>query len=266
MITIAILAKNSSTTLPLYLYCLENQTFPKNKTNLYIRTNDNTDNTIDILKEYIKKHNGEYNDIYYDDSSINEELKKMDNHEWNSFRFKILGKIRQESIDYAIKMNSWYFVADCDNFISPTTIESLMNFNLPVVAPLLYSDNYYSNYHSNIDENGYLKETDFYYQLLNRDIKGLIQVPVVHCTYLIRPDILPSVSYDDNSYRYEYVIFSDVLRKANIPQYISNIDPYYGYIVFWQKESDIFIHPKLEIFLNNSFNYCKIINLINKTN
>ena len=32
--------------------------------------------------------------------------------------------------------------------------------------------------------------------------------------------------YDDNSYRYEYVIFSDVLRKQKIPQYIDNRKDY----------------------------------------
>jgi hypothetical protein len=110
-------------------------------------------------------------------------------------------------------MNSWYFVADCDNFICPNMIESLIKFNLPVVAPLLYSDNNYSNYHADIDDNGYYKDCNLYYQLFQREIKGLVQVPVVHCTYLIRPDILPLISYDDDSNRYEYVIFSDNLRK-----------------------------------------------------
>jgi glycosyltransferase involved in cell wall biosynthesis len=88
MITIAILAKNKSATLPLYLHCLEKQTFPKNKINLYIRTNDNTDNTEDILKEYIVKYRDEYNNIYYDDSSIDDKLKLIGNHDWNVLDLK----------------------------------------------------------------------------------------------------------------------------------------------------------------------------------
>jgi hypothetical protein len=32
--------------------------------------------------------------------------------------------------------------------------------------------------------------------------------------------ILKYVNYDDNSYRYEYVIFSKKIRDANMPQYI----------------------------------------------
>ena len=38
-VTIAILAKDKAHTLPLYLACIENQTWPKCNTNLYIRTN-----------------------------------------------------------------------------------------------------------------------------------------------------------------------------------------------------------------------------------
>jgi hypothetical protein len=64
-----------------------------------------------------------------------------------------------------------------------------------------------------------------------RNTKGVIDVPVVHCTYFIRNDILSDISYDDNSGRYEYVIFSDVLRKKGIPQYLDNRMEY-GFLTF----------------------------------
>ena len=67
--------------------------------------------------------------------------------------------------------------------------------------------------------------------ILLKEIKGCIDVPVVHCTYFIANHILDKVSYDDDSYRYEYVIFSHVLRKQNIPQYIDNRKDY-GRITF----------------------------------
>ena len=44
-IVVAILAKDKAHCLPFYLQCIYNQTFPKKKTHLYIRTNDNNDNT-----------------------------------------------------------------------------------------------------------------------------------------------------------------------------------------------------------------------------
>ena len=44
-VTIAILAKDKAHTLPLYLACIEAQTWPKKNTYLYIRTNNNNDET-----------------------------------------------------------------------------------------------------------------------------------------------------------------------------------------------------------------------------
>ena len=229
-VTIAILAKEKAHTLELYLECIEAQTWPKDQTYLYIRTNNNNDNTADILRDWVEKVRNQYLDIFFDDTNLPIPLEKYAQHEWNCERFKALGKIRQESIDWAISKGSHYFVADCDNFIIPCTLEQLMLTNLPIVAPLLNSNCAYSNFHDAIDENGYLqKDACFYLPLVNRSIKGLVEVPVVHCTYLIRNPYLPFMSYDDESYRYEYVIFSDTARKNNIPQYLDTRLSY-GYL------------------------------------
>jgi len=238
-IVIAILAKDKGIHLPFYLKCIYEQTLPKNKIHLYIRTNDNTDNTQEILKEFIEKHGNEYASVYYDDSNISEELKKYKEHEWNYFRFKILGQIRQESIDHAIKLNAHYFVADCDNFITSNIIEKLLiNSTNGVIAPMLITDKMYSNYHYDIDNNGYYKSHKLYSSVLSRDVKGLIDVPVIHCTYFINNKFLKSISYDDKSCRFEYVIFSHTLRKNNIKQFLDNQE-YYGFVDFSSTKDEL---------------------------
>ncbi len=247
-IVIAILAKDKENTLPFYLKCIYNQSYNKKNIHLYIRTNDNTDNTNFILTEFIEKYGNEYASVYFNDTSISEKLKQYSNHEWNSFRFNILGKIRQDSVDYADKLNAHYFVADCDNFIIPTTIEELFkNKDVGVISPMLrtglnnkfYSDNkFYSNYHYDVTENGYYKKNDKYFKILNNEITGLIRVCCVHCVYLIPHKFVSFVKYIDNSARYEYVIFSDVLRKQNIPQYIDNTNKY-GYLTFVENKEEI---------------------------
>ena len=94
-------------------------------------------------------------------------MKKYKNHEWNDERFKILGKIRQDSVDYAKKLKIHYFVADCDNFIVPETIEKLFqNSHNGVIAPMLMSDTSYSNFHYDIDKNGYYKQHNLYNKIL----------------------------------------------------------------------------------------------------
>lgn len=220
-ITIAILAKDKAHCLPLYLECIEKQSWPASQTYLYIRTNNNTDNTSEVLMDWIKKVYFRYKGIFFDTSNVEEPVEQYKPHEWNCMRFKVLGKIRNESLAWAYQKGSHYFVVDCDNFILPHTLESLEKTNLPIVAPLLaHGYTLYSNYHADIDANGYMKDSPFYLPLREQQIKGLVEVPVVHCAYFIRHEYIPFLNYDDDSYRYEYVIFSDSARKNNIPQYI----------------------------------------------
>ena len=254
-VVLAILAKDKEVSLSFYLQCIYNQTYDKKYIHLYIRTNDNNDNTQDILLNYINTYGHEYASVYYDDTDITEEVKKIANHEWNVLRFHILGKIRQESIEHAIKLNAHYFVVDCVNFIIPCTLENMMkNKNMGVISPMLkngytdtiksdlYTDSYktnnifYSNYHYDVDENGYFKNNVNYYAIINYDITALIRVCCVHCVYFIPNKYLPLVCYNDNSNRYEYVIFSESMRKYSIPQYIDNTKKY-GYLTFLEDKN-----------------------------
>jgi hypothetical protein len=55
------------------------------------------------------------------------------------------------------------------------------------------------------------------------------ELPVVHCTYLVRAELIPQLSYVDASHRYEYVVFSDCARRRQIPQYLDTRQVY-GYL------------------------------------
>lgn len=121
----------------------------------------------------------------------------------------------------------------------PCTLRELVALNLPVVAPLLRSidpGDLYSNYHAEIDGNGYYKECDQYRWILERMVRGVVEMPVVHCTYLVRADVLNDMTYEDTTDRYEYVVFSDSARKSNVPQYLDNRQVY-GYITFDEGDS-----------------------------
>ena len=226
IITIAILAKDKAHVLPLYLDLIEDQTYPADKIKLYIRTNNNRDHTALLLEHWIDKIRDRYSEIYYNSGDVAEPIHKYRPHEWNSLRFQVLARLRQESVAWAKARKTHYFVVDCDNFIAPETLEMLFDTGLPVVGPLLRNaDNpssFYSNYHYVTDENGYYKCSPIYYNIFNQTIKGLIEVEVIHCTYLVRYEVLDFVAYADGSTRHEYVIFSDALRKSAIPQYIDN--------------------------------------------
>lgn len=236
----AILAKQKAHVLPFYLDCLLKQTFPLSHVHLYIRANDSTDETEAILQKFVQAHAASFASVFVDMSNISAELSKFGQHEWNTTRFRILGKIRQESVNYAMKLNAHYFVADCDNFISPTVLQEMYNLRSlnSVVAPMLRSATMYSNFHNKVTETGYFHQSDMYQHIYNQQIQGLIEVPVVHCTYFIPNPILPYVSYDDSSARFEYVIFSDTLRKNSISQILDN-RRWYGYVSFKENLADL---------------------------
>jgi hypothetical protein len=241
-VTIAILAKDKAHVLPLYLNLIENQTYPASKIKLYIRTNNNNDHTAVLLEQWIEKVRDRYSEIHYDSSDVIEPVHEYSPHDWNSVRLQVLTRLRQESVEWARARGTHYFVVDCDNFIVPETLEVLLNTGLPVIGPLLkIADDplsNYSNYHFVTDENGYYKHSSLYFEILYQTIRGLIEVEVIHCTYLVRNEVLDFASYIDGSGRYDYVIFSDTLRKSGISQYIDN-RRYYGKLTFCDTEEQL---------------------------
>ena len=239
-VLISILAKQKEPFLPLYLDCIEALDYPKQSIVLYIRTNNNKDNTETILREWVDKVGHNYAAVELDCRDVDAPVQDFGVHEWNAMRFKVLAEIRNASLKKTAEHNcDFYFVSDVDNFIRPETLRELVSLNLPVVSPFLRSlakERFYSNYHSEIDANGYYVDSDQYFWILNRWARGIFEVPVVHCTYLVRADGIPELKSEDGSQRHEYVIVSDEARKAGIPQNVDNRQVY-GYIAFAQGDA-----------------------------
>jgi GR25 family glycosyltransferase involved in LPS biosynthesis/glycosyltransferase involved in cell wall biosynthesis len=234
-VLVAILAKQKAAALPLYLECIAALDYPKSSIVLYVRTNNNTDATEHILREWLARVGQLYSAVEFDAADVPEPVQNFAVHEWNATRFRVLGRIRNISLRRALEHDcDFYFVADVDNFIRPCTLRELVALDLPIVAPLLRSiapGGFYSNYHAEIDANGYFKGCDQYQWILNRWLRGVHEVPVVHCTYLVRADVLNELSYEDATARYEYVVFSDSARKSGVVQYLDNRQVY-GYVTF----------------------------------
>jgi hypothetical protein len=175
---------------------------------------------------------------------VPEKVEKYDVHFWNGERFRVLGKIRQESMNQALLTDcEYYFVVDTDNFLFPETLKELVKLNLPIVAPFLryavalgenadtpieaakregHMSRYYSNYHDKVDDFGSIIAEDLYYKILNQEVKGLIECMCVHCTYLIKREYLSELNYLEQSDRWEYMVFSNSARDKGITQYIDN--------------------------------------------
>jgi hypothetical protein len=243
---IAVLAKQKEKVLPLFLRSLYDLNYPKEDIALYVRTNNNTDNTQQILDDWLKEHRAEYHYVHYDNSDIADNVEQYGVHEWNGVRFRALAKIRQASLDAFLRSDcDYYFVIDVDNFLFPETLKDLIEANKPIIAPLLryavatdefpdtpedqervgsHKCRYYSNYHHMVDDYGSILNEPVYYQLLHRveGYKGIWDVDCVHCTYLIKREYVDKLSYLEDSDRWEYMVFSESARKARINQYLDN--------------------------------------------
>ena len=234
-VLVAILAKQKEPSLPLYLACIEALDYPKSAIVLYIRTNNNTDGTERILREWVARVGHLYAGVEFDTEDVAARVEQFGVHEWNATRFRVLGQIRNVSLRRTKEHGcDFYFVADVDNFVRPCTLRELVALDLPIVAPLLRSidpRSFYSNYHAEIDSNGYYKECDQYHWILNRWVRGVLELPLVHCTYLVRGDVLSDLNYQDATDRFEYVVFSDSARRSGVQQYFDNRQVY-GYITF----------------------------------
>jgi len=277
IVTIAILAKQKAAVLPLYLQCLAEQDYPKHRIHLYVRTNDSTDGTEALLEVWLNSMGHQYRSVKFDNRSCDPSLKDLAIHDWKDRRrFVVLNRLREESVRYAIANGSdYYFIADCDNWILPWTLSSLVRLDAPVVAPLLRHvdpPRYYSNYHHKVSPEGWYVESPEYYPIWAQKWPGLHVVDCVHCTYLVRRDVLPSTYYEDPEYprlgnRYDYVVFSECLRKLGVPQLLDNRE-IYGWLTLEEEVGSVpewIAHAKQIHRQGGRLGYAEFLDIVQRT-
>ena len=232
-VLVCIIALNVEPTLDLYLQCIEELDYPKDRIVVYIRTAEGADLTHLMLSLWGKRLAHAYAHIDFDASasgetfgSLNERTDAPTQDVAMACAHNLaLRKTREYGCDY-------YFSSSLDNFLRPSVLGELVRRDLPIVAPFLRALNRgarYSNFYADIDDYGYYKESPNYDLILLQSIKGLFELPVVHGTYLVRADVLTHLTFEDGTPRHSYVIFSDSARQAGIPQYLDNRQVY-GYV------------------------------------
>lgn len=225
-VCLAILARQASHALPLYLECLENLDYPPQHITLQVRTNDNLDSTAEELAAWLERHGGRYAAVRFDARPVAERVAGSQRHDWTATRLAVICRLRQQSLDAALAAGcDFYFTADVDNFLRPETLARLVALDVPLVAPLLHHvtvGRRYSNFHAAVDDYGYFRDDARHDWLLERVLPGLHEVPVVHCSYLLRRDAIPRLTYEDGRGRFDYVTFADSARRAGVPQLLDN--------------------------------------------
>lgn len=226
-VLLTILARNKEHTLPKFLECIENQTYNKKLITIYINTNNNADKTKEILTAWVEANKDKYHEIEFESHDVQLKSQSTAPHVWTTERFRTLGNIRNQSLKKTLEHQcDFYFVVDCDNFITPRTLEHLVEKDKPIIAPMLQSipetDNPYSNFFYDVTEDGYYEDHAEYFPIRNREKLGTFKVPVVHCAYLIKSEFIDKLNYIDDTTDYEFVIFSRKARENGVDQYICN--------------------------------------------
>ncbi|XP_024871369.1 glycosyltransferase 25 family member-like, partial [Temnothorax curvispinosus] len=104
-VLIGVLVRNKAHTLPYFLSLLERQDYPKKRISLWIRSDNNVDNSIKILNKWISTRSEMYHSLNVDlnaSSTGFEDEKSIAN--WSPRRFAHVIDLREQALDYARKI------------------------------------------------------------------------------------------------------------------------------------------------------------------
>nr|XP_058928574.1 inactive glycosyltransferase 25 family member 3 isoform X2 [Kogia breviceps] len=187
-VVLAILARNAEHSLPHYLGALERLDYPRARLALWCATDHNVDSTTEMLQEWLAAVGDDYAAVVWRPegeprSYPDEEGPKH----WTKERHQFLMELKQEALTFARDWGADYILfADTDNILTNNqTLRLLIAQGLPVVAPMLDSQTYYSNFWCGITPQGYYRRTADYFPTKNRQRRGCFRVPMVHSTFLV---------------------------------------------------------------------------------
>jgi len=243
---ISILVRNKEHTLPYFLSLLENQSYPKSRIILYLRSDNNEDKTLEVLETWLAKigPQHEYHDIIKD-------LRECENAEcnlegesspvgWSDTRFEYIMSLKQKSLEIArFSLADFYFSVDADVFLTnERTLEELVSKDLLISAPLLNSIGLYSNFWGGMSDSFYYERTEDYRKILDFKMVGCFEVPMVHTCLLVNlkhteSDLLTFLPENIPSYpgpRDDIIVFALSASLRDIPLHICN-DHRYGAVM-----------------------------------
>ncbi|KAK0092408.1 hypothetical protein PV326_001518 [Microctonus aethiopoides] len=247
-IVISILIRNKAHTLPYFLTLFEQLEYPKNRICLWIRSDNNVDNSIEILNVWLNEQKFNYHSV---NVVTDNESKSNENEEsiadWTTNRFIHVINLREEALNFGRNIWADYlFMVDADVFLTnPKTLELLISKNETLVAPMLKSDGMYSNYWAGMTSEYYYERTDTYIPILNREKIGCHPVPMIHSAVLInlREKNTDFLTYNsDNLQHYngpkdDIITFALAANASDVPLHICN-DEIYGYVMIPLESQD----------------------------
>jgi collagen beta-1,O-galactosyltransferase len=238
---ISILVRNKAHTLPYFLSLLENLQYPKDRITLYIRSHHNSDESLEILNKWVAKVSPkkEYHNILKEfEKCVYPCLMKGEKSPvgWSERKFIHIMTERQKALDLArFYWSDYFWNLDSDVFLmEPNVLKDLVEQKLPVVAPLLTSLGYYSNFWGDMNEDFYYARSTDYSSIRERKTLGCHEVAMVHSSQLIdlRSQYSDLISFHpDHIQDYpgpqdDIIVFALSCSLNDIPMYVCNHQDY----------------------------------------
>ena len=241
-VQITLLVRDMEKQLPMFLKCVENIDYDPKSLSIYIHTNNNSDNTSVLLEEWSdeQKRQNKYANVYF----LEEHYAPLENKPAKSLthggedtwyaddgiRLKILGKIRDRSLNYAVDQEcDFYFVCDIDNFFPPETIKYCVEQNKPIFGPMMVENGggQPRGFYLKVADNGYWNPShevaEMSKPIWNKTLQGTFAVELIHMCYMIRTnEVHKGLRYDTSGVQMEYVTFSASARRSNVQQFVGN--------------------------------------------
>ncbi|KZC04706.1 PREDICTED: glycosyltransferase 25 family member [Dufourea novaeangliae] len=269
-VLVSILVRNKAHTLPYFLTFLEGLNYPKKRIHLCIYSDNNIDNSIEILSAWVKSKNNQYHGI---DTDFDEKSDGIENEDgiadWSTQRFLHVINLRERGLNTG--RNIWadfVLMLDADVFLTnPDTLEKLISKNETVTAPLLKSDGMYSNFWAGMNADYYYLRTEKYHRILFREETGCFDVPMIHSAVLVnlRKHTSDQLTYDPRNLKWydgpndDIITFAVGANKSGVPLFICN-DEVYGFVTVplekgetITEDLELLTNIKTEILTNNEY-------------
>ncbi|CAH2104064.1 unnamed protein product [Euphydryas editha] len=243
-VLISILAQSKGHALPYFLSCLENLEYPKERIDIWLKIEDIHEDSLVILSAWAQRNEDLYNSVVIL-SNITEAPRIDDHYEKTlsvTSKYRHLIELREEALSFARNSFSDYvFMLDADAFLTePDTLKVLVRRRYAVAAPMLVSDDTYSNFWLSETRDLNEEDTNTYMRLVKRERKylGCAEPPMVFSAVLIslKHRLTKFLTYDPKKVSHyegpenDAAVFAETAKRAGIRFRLCN-DLFYGYIV-----------------------------------
>lgn len=197
MIIIGCPVQNRDWILPYYLDHIYKLDYDKKEIILVFLVNDSLDNTLNILLDFQRKHESEYNGIIINNAIYG--LKPDDRNKGrNSQSFHQFTVVRNRWIEIIKGINAdWVFSIDSDILVPSNSLKKLISNNKDICSMLVNNSLHRMGFGKdcfNIMKLGGLSK-DKYAHIMEFELNSLFQVDVTGAAYLIRKNVFNNTTY-----------------------------------------------------------------------